>query len=210
MSNIIISNDYIDEMDDLTLFLYTSTQMYMRHSIPYIRMPREKFYDDAFQINHLTKKQRENVDNALNQLQEYGLLDNGDHINIYPPKFKMPDGILCTFIDTDVFYSIFNSNYRPDVKWALFHYYCRLISSLDYNITIYDKKGVVGHMPQAFFMYKTGLSQQTISKYHKYLEDLQLIYTSRCKYNIQNGKRRNNYYGRYEDRKLIDKFVVST
>lgn len=207
MGSLIIPCDYINEMDDLELFLYASTQMYMRHSIPNLMMPIEKFRMDAFQVRKLTKIQKEKLDKALALMQEQGLLKAGRDVEIYPPKFKPPDGIFCVHIDLDAFYSIANSNHRFDIRWALFHYYCRLISSLDYNIEVNGKRSVVGHMSQAFFMDKAELSQQTVSRYHKYLEDMQLIYTNRCVYLTENGKRRKNYYGRYEDRKLIDQFV---
>lgn len=102
-------------------------------------------------------------------------------------------------ITTDEFYGIINSNYKNTDKLLL--HFIRLVKSLDYNININSRRNVIGHMSVQFFQNTYGLSKNTIISYNKKLEDLELLYIVR-----QNGKI-NNIYGRYVDKKYINKYA---
>lgn len=79
-------------------------------------------------------------------------------------------------------------------KLHLIPYYLRVIASLNWETN-------VGHMPQEFFCRNYNMNRVTISNYNKQLEKMNLLYIVHSK--GIDGE--NNYYGRYEDKNLIDR-----
>lgn len=73
----------------------------------------------------------------------------------------------------------------------------------------YNKK--LGMVSQEYISSITNMSTSAIVEYVKVLEQLKILYVSRCSFMFRdnNGgiKRHNNIYGRYADRELIDEFT---
>ena len=70
---------------------------------------------------------------------------------------------------------------------------------------------ILGMMSQQYLEDISGLSHYAVIEYLKILEQLNLIYVSRCSFVFKdkNGKVKshNNIYGRYESKELIDEFA---
>lgn len=79
-------------------------------------------------------------------------------------------------------------------KLHLIPYYLRVIASVNWETN-------VGHMAQEFFCRNYNMNRVTISNYNKQLEKMNLLYIVHSK--GIDGE--NNYYGRYEDKDLIDR-----
>lgn len=102
-------------------------------------------------------------------------------------------------------------------KIGLLRYYLCLLTTFILNNTIkntrdpekYNNK--VGMVSQEYISDISHISVHTVVEYTKILEQLKLIYVSRCAFMFKdkkgNVKRHNNIYGRYIDKEIIDEFT---
>lgn len=119
------------------------------------------------------------------------------------------------FVDFEDVRRIMMSNYQN--KGGLLRlYFCILSTFISKNhikdIRNSDKySNILGMMPQKYLCDITGLSSRSIVEYIKILEQLELIYVSRCSFMFKdskgNIKQHNNIYGRYCNKELIDEFA---
>lgn len=101
-------------------------------------------------------------------------------------------------------------------KAALFLYYMFLMSTFNSEIEVClesgaRKKGIIGDQTIYQIAWITGLSESSILRYNKKIEDLKIMYIHHSDdvfLNEQNQiKRVNNVYGRYEDKDFVDKYA---
>jgi len=119
------------------------------------------------------------------------------------------------FIDFDDIHKIMVSNSYN--KGGLLRLYICILSTFISKNKIKDIRepekfnNILGMMSQKYLSEITGLSSHSVVEYIKTLEQLELIYVSRCSFMFKdekgNIKQHNNIYGRYCDRELIDEFA---
>jgi hypothetical protein len=70
---------------------------------------------------------------------------------------------------------------------------------------------MLGMMSQEYLAEISNISVHSVVEYTKMLEDLKLIYISRCSFMFKDAKgsvkRHNNIYGKYTDKELVDEFA---
>lgn len=94
---------------------------------------------------------------------------------------------------------------REGVFW---HFVC-VLRSLNWNIKINNEGGVVGMMPVVHFAKQEGVTEMTISRYNKILEDLSILYFVRYKYNPKQKERHTNIYGLHKNMAKISMYAAS-
>ena len=107
------------------------------------------------------------------------------------------------------------NNYKGKIN--LLRFYLCLLSTFILNNHIQDIRdsnkynNVLGMLSQEYLSSITDISVRTAMEYIKLLEELNLIYVSRCSFMFKdkkgNVKRHNNIYGRYDDKDIIEEFT---
>lgn len=130
-------------------------------------------------------------------------------------NIKLEDNDKFIFVDAEDIHKIMQSNYKS--KSAILRLYlCVLGTFIGKNhindIRDSDKyNNILGMMSQQYLADITKISRTSVIEYMKILEELELIYVSRCAslFQDKNGniKQHNNIYGRYSDKELIDEFT---
>jgi hypothetical protein len=130
-------------------------------------------------------------------------------------NIKLEDTDKFVFVDFDEIRKIMNCNYKG--KIGLLRYYIVLLGTFIVknrigNIRDSSKyNNILGMMSQDYIANLAGISSHTAVEYTKILEQLELLYVSRCSFLFKdkkgNVKRHNNIYGRYIDKLLIDEFT---
>lgn len=102
-------------------------------------------------------------------------------------------------------------------KIGLLRYYVCLLTTFIIKNSVKDVRNPdkynnkLGMISQEYMSNVVNVSIHTAVEYTKLLEQLELIYVSRCAFMFKdstgNVKRHNNIYGRYSDREIIDEFT---
>lgn len=169
------------------------------------------------------KKMSRTFDNVL-KLGINELIDEGfivcDEQNTQNYYFKLKNIRLeetdkFVFVDFNDIRKIMQCNYKG--KISLLRYYIVLLGTFivkNHITNIRDSNkynNVLGMMSQDYIANLAGISSHTAVEYTKILEQLELIYISRCSFMFKdrkgNVKRHNNIYGKYVDRAIIDEFT---
>lgn len=125
--------------------------------------------------------------------------------------------------ETDNYVCIYLSEIRKLVcsdyhgKSKLLRFYMCLLSTFILNNKIRDIRdenkynNVLSMVSQEHLSNISQISSHTTMEYIKLLEQLQLIYVSRCSFMFKDGKgnvkKHNNIYGRYADKDIINEFT---
>ncbi len=119
------------------------------------------------------------------------------------------------FVDFDDVRKIMSCDYHG--KISLLRFYISLLGTFISKNRVTDIRdpnkynNVLGMMSQEYLANLVGISEHTAIEYIKLLEELELLYVSRCSFmfkdNIGKVKRHNNIYGKYKDREIIDEFT---
>lgn len=130
-------------------------------------------------------------------------------------NIKLKDTDKFVFVDFDDIRKIMQCNYKG--KIGLLRYYIALLGTFIVknhikNIRDTNKyNNVLGMMSQDYIADLAGISTHTAVEYTKILEQLELLYISRCSFMFKdkkgNVKRHNNIYGRHVNREIIDEFT---
>ena len=119
------------------------------------------------------------------------------------------------FVDFDDVRKIMQCDYHGKICLLRF-YIATLGTFLSKNkiIDIRDPEkynNVLGTMSQEYLANLIGISLHTSMEYTKILEQLELLYISRCSYIFKdkkgNFKRHNNIYGNYKNKEIIDDYM---
>lgn len=130
-------------------------------------------------------------------------------------NIKLEDNNKFVFVDFDDIRKIIECNYKG--KYALLRFYVVMLGTFISKNHISDIRdpdkynNVIGMMSQEYIANIAAISVHTVVEYTKVLEELNLIYVSRCSFMFKdvngNVKRHNNIYGRYSDKDIIDDFT---
>jgi len=130
-------------------------------------------------------------------------------------NIKLEDTVKFVFVDFDDIRKIMQCNYKG--KIGLLRYYIVLLGtfiSKNHVTDIRDPEkynNVLGMMSQEYIANLADISVHTVVEYTKILEQLELLYVSRCSFMFKdangNIKKHNNIYGRHIDKDIIDDFT---
>lgn len=167
----------------------------------------------------MTKKSDENIRNGLKELLDKKILDCGgkngiDHfIGLRNVQLEEKDKFI--FVDLEDIQTIMSSGYRG--KSNLLRFYICILGTFIGKNHIKDIRepekynNILGMMSQEYLAEISNISIHSVVEYTKILEDLKLIYISRCSFTFKDSKgsvkRHNNIYGKYENKELIDEFA---
>lgn len=130
-------------------------------------------------------------------------------------NIKLEDTDKFIFVDVEDVHKIMQSDCKSK-NAVLRLYLCMLGTFIGKNhikdIRDPDKyNNILGMMSQQYLSDISKISRTSVIEYMKVLEELELIYVSRCSALFQdkygNIKQHNNIYGKYSDRELIDEFT---
>ena len=85
-------------------------------------------------------------------------------------------------------------------------HYLLIKKGRSYQIEVKGKKSVVCCLPIEYFMDQEDVSDRTIIRYNKQLEEMKLIYINRSQYEVGKERREINVYSLYEDREYADAY----
>jgi hypothetical protein len=130
-------------------------------------------------------------------------------------NIRLEDSDKFVFVDFDDIRKIMQCNHKG--KISLLRYYIVLLGTfiVKNHITNIRDSGkynnILGMMSQDYIANLARISTHTAVEYTKILEQLELLYVSRCSFLFKdkkgNVKRHNNIYGRYIDKSTIDEFT---
>lgn len=115
---------------------------------------------------------------------------NSDQLKVEPPFVKVEEGVFERLADNP----------------KLLVHYLLIKKGRSYQIEVGGKKSVVCCLPIEYFMEQEDVSDKTIFRYNKQLEDMKLIYINRSQYNVGKEHREINVYSLYEDRQYADAY----
>ena len=168
------------------------------------KMPYEYLYLALYNTTKPTEKQRKDVTTALKELPM--VLCNKQYMVIPVGSLRAENDFV--IINYDEFDTITNHSSNKRLNYSLFYYWCNVVKTFDWNIEAGGKRSFMGHMPVSYLAEQTGVTEPTVFKYNKILEDLKIIYIHRRYYNSATNTRPSNNYGRYEDKDLIMKVAA--
>lgn len=171
------------------------------------------------QTRKIPRRFEENLRKGIQELLDNNIVVCKEKVGIdYYFDFKnirLDENDKFVFVDFEDVRKIMMSNYQN--KGGLLRlYFCMLSTFISKNhikdIRDSDKyNNILGMMSQKYLCDITGLSSRSVVEYIKVLEQLELIYVSRCSFMFKdskgNIKQHNNIYGRYSDRELVDEFA---
>jgi DNA-binding transcriptional regulator YhcF (GntR family) len=167
----------------------------------------------------ISKKFDENIRNGMKELFEKEIIicngKIGSDYYLGLQNIQCNDNDKFTFVDFSDIQTIMSSNYKG--KSNLLRFYICLLGTFISKNHIKDIRepekynNILGMMSQEYLAGLADVSVHTVVEYTKALEELGLIYVSRCSFVFKDSKgrtkRHNNIYGKYKDRELIDEFA---
>jgi hypothetical protein len=167
----------------------------------------------------ISKKFDENIRNGMKELFDKEILVCNDKIGsdyyLGLKNIQCLDSDKFTFVDFSDVQTIMSSRYKG--KSNLLRFYVCLLGTFISKNHIKDIResekynNALGMMSQEYLSDLANISIHTVVEYIKILEELELIYVSRCSFEFKdkNGriKRHNNIYGKYKDKELVDEFA---
>lgn len=153
-----------------------------------------KLYGDCtnkYYLNKTKESIKELVDlEFIESLGSDNYAINQEQLKITPPFISIEEG---------VFERLANSP-------KLLVHYLLIKKGRSYQIAVNGKNSVVCCLPIEYFMDQEDVSDRTIIRYNKQLEDMKLIYINRSQYNIGKERREINVYSLYEDKEYADAY----
>jgi len=130
-------------------------------------------------------------------------------------NIKLLDNDKFVFVDVEDIMKITTMNHKN--KLGILRLYLCMVSTFISKNHITDIRdsdkynNILGMMSQKYLEELSGLSHYAVIEYLKILEQLNLIYVSRCSFAFKNKqgkvKSHNNIYGKYIDKDIIDEFA---
>ena len=171
------------------------------------------------QSRKIPRRFEENLRKGLQELLNKGVIVCKEKIGIdYYFDFKnikLEEKDKFIFVDFQDIRKIMISDYQN--KGGLLRLYLCMLGTFISKNHVQDIRNpekynnIIGMMSQKYLCDVTGISSRSIVEYIKALEQLELIYVSRCSFMFKdkkgNVKQHNNIYGRYVDKDLIDEFA---
>lgn len=174
---------------------------------------------------YLTKKTviprrfEESLRNGINELLKNKIIicdsKNGTDFYMDTLNIKLKDDDIFIYVDLKDIQKILSCYHQS--KIGLLRYYILVLGtfiSKNHVENIRDPNrynNVLGMMSQEYISNLTGMSIHTVAEYTKILEELEILYVSRCSFMFKDNKgvikRHNNIYGRYKDKDIIDEFT---
>lgn len=108
-------------------------------------------------------------------------------------------------LDVDVFELLMGA--KVNNKPALLEHLYQIIKSISGGTEIRGKNKVVGFMPIDYFAKNENVSESTIIRYNKQLEELGILYIVHGGYVSSKGKKYNNIYGLAKNKAHIDAYA---
>ena len=167
----------------------------------------------------ITKRFEESLRKGMAELLDNKIIicerKSGTDYYMETVNIKLNENDKFIFIDFDEVQKILMSSYKGKVGLLRF-YICMIGTFLSKNhikdIRNSEKySNVLGMMSQEYLAKLACVSTHTAVEYIKILEELNLIYVSRCTFMFKdsngNIKKHNNIYGRYINKDIIDDFT---
>jgi hypothetical protein len=136
-------------------------------------------------LNKIKDNLKEMVKSELiTQVADNFYIINREQLDVTPPFVSIEEGVFTRLMG--------------DPK--LLVHYLIIKKSRSYQIEVNGRNSVICCLPLEWFAKHEGVSTRTILRYNQQLEEAQLIYISRSKYQVNNECRELNVYSLYEDR----------
>lgn len=168
---------------------------------------------------HISKRFEENFRSGMKELLDKKIIvcNNkvGSDYYLGVTNVKCEEKDKFTFVEFSDIQTIMTSDYKG--KSNLLRFYICLLGTFISQNKIQDIRepnkynNILGMMPQEYLAKICNVSVHSVVEYLKVLEELKVIYVSRCSFVFKDMqgriKRHNNIYGRYADKETIDEFA---
>ena len=166
-----------------------------------------------------SKRFEESIRNGMKQLLETNTIVCKERtgINYYLDKdnITLDDNDKFIFVDLEEVNKIMNS--RIQSKSNMLRLYLCMVGTFIgknhiANIREPEKyNNILGMMSQDYLAEVSHISKSSVIEYIKELEDIEIIYVSRCSFKFKDKagkiKKHNNIYGKYKNKDIIDEFA---
>lgn len=197
--NLSISDTHITTLSADAINAYLALEsIYYASNVKEILFSPDTLYYYFYKKTSLSKSHTKTMKNVLCELSNNKIItpyDSRRYI-LRPEVFDCNDGY---------FRQISLDNYNKlrihsnELKHLLF-----IIKSRNHNIEVNGVNGIICTMPVTYFADQESISEQTVYRYNKTLEELNIIYIRRFSYNSKADNRDTNAYSLYEHRGLLD------
>ena len=208
------------ELSNNALLTYVGLAISLKPGMDYVYSDKNMLYFYLSGVlSSIPRRFDENLRNGLKELLDKKVItckkksNNAYYINIDDFIVNQDDNYIVIYLSE--IQKIVCCNYQG--KISLLRYYIGLLSTFILKNKIKDIRNSdrynnkLGMVSQEYISDILNVSVHTVVEYTKILEQLELLYISRCSFmfkdNKGNVKRHNNIYGRYSDKELIDEFV---
>lgn len=213
---IILNND----LSNNAILTYIGLSICLKKGMSYVYADKNLlYYYLSGKPTTIPRRFEENIKKGMKELLDKNIITCKNKINnIY---YINADSIITNKDDNYIIIhlseiqKIISCDYQG--KISLLRYYTGLLSTLILKNNVSDIRdserynNILGMLSQEYVADLLGISIHTVVDYTKILEELELIYVSRCSFKFKDKsgkvKRHNNIYGRYENKELIDEFA---
>lgn len=221
-TKILLKKDIIlnKDLSNNALLTYIGLAICMKQGMDYIYADKNILYFYlSGTLSSIPRRFDENLKYGLKELIDKKIIfckkksNNAYYIDINNFTVSQEDNYIIIYLSE--IQSIISSNYQGRI--GLLCYYAGLLSTFILKNKIKDVReqdkynNILGMISQEYISDILNVSKHTIIEYTKTLEELKLLYVSRCSFKFKDKygkiKRHNNIYGRYADKDLIDEFA---
>ena len=202
------------------LLTYVGLAICLKQGMDYVYADKNMLY---FYLSGITssipRRFDENLRNGLKELFDKKIItckkksNNAYYIDIDDFVIGQDDNYIIVYLSE--IQKIIRCDYQG--KISLLCYYIGLLSTFILKNKIQDIRDTdkynnkLGMVSQEYISDILNVSSHTVVEYTKILEQLELLYVSRCSFMFKDEKgsvkRHNNIYGRYDDKDIIDEFT---
>ena len=208
------------ELSNNALLTYVGLAICLKQGMDYVYADKNILYFYLSGVlSSIPRRFDENLRNGLKELLDKKVItckkksNNAYYINIDDFVVNQDDCYIIVYLSE--IQKIVCCNYQG--KISLLRYYIGLLSTFILKNKIKDIRepdrynNKLGMVSQEYLSDILDVSIHTVVEYIKILEQLEILYVSRCSFMFRDNKgsikRHNNIYGRYCDRELIDEFA---
>lgn len=208
------------ELSNNALLTYVGLAICLKPGMDYVYADKNILYFYlSGALSSIPRRFDENIRNGLKELIDKQIItckkknNNAYYIDIDDFVVGKDDSYIMVYLSE--IQKIICCNYHG--KISLLRYYIGLLSTFILKNKIKDIRdpdkynNKLGMISQEYVSDILDVSTHTVVEYTKILEQLELLYVSRCSFMFKddkgNVKRHNNIYGRYSDKEIIEEFT---
>jgi len=188
-NNILISNNILN-INNNTLLVYISLQLLCNNTNINYYINIDNIIGLIYNTLDIKRSEKENIKEALIDLYSRGIINQCSANTYIINSSDVKPSKDYTIISFDAFQKLKTA---PE----LLKHYIWIKKSMNYNIVISNKRSVISFMKYDYFIKNENITESTIKRYNKKLQELQLIYINNGIYSLYENKEAADYWNEH-------------